>query len=168
MTKISIFYIHLNFWPKLQFLTKTSIFDQNLDFWLTISIIDQNFDFWPKFLFLTKILIFEQNFNSWPKFQFLNRILIVEHKVWFLPNIFQFSKFEKGSLKQNFWNFSIVSDIFFIYLPESDKISDKIWTLSCLIDATLRNCLNLATCWTLSRNSFGFKNSNRLLKYKKN
>ena len=74
-----------DFWPKLPFLTKISIFDQNFGFWpkfrfLTkISIFDQNYDFTkisilPKFPFFTKISTFDQNFDLCGKFRFLRII----------------------------------------------------------------------------------------------
>jgi len=59
-------YFHLNFfdfWEKIRFLRKLSIFEQT-------------FDFWAKFRYLSKILIFRQNFDFWAKFRFLRKLSI--------------------------------------------------------------------------------------------
>ena len=53
LTKIWIYDLKFNFWPKFGFLTKIWIFDQNMDFFY------QNFNFFTKISILfTKILVF--------------------------------------------------------------------------------------------------------------
>ena len=85
---------HLDFWPKVWFVTKIWIFGRNLNFWPKFRFLTKKFDFWThllcfekKFRFLTKIWIFDQKFDLWPKFQFLTKISIFEQKFDFWTKI---------------------------------------------------------------------------------
>ena len=79
----------MDFWPKVWFVTKISIFGQNFNFWpkfrfLTKSLIfEQKFDFWTEVWFLTKISIFDQHFNFWLNLQSRNnRFFGLTSKLW--------------------------------------------------------------------------------------